>query len=119
MKLFDSELKVMEVLWEHEENAAEASEKVSAKQIVDVLSQRIGWNKNTTYTVIKKCIEKGAVERGDPGTADRQNVWRLERTLFLILPQKSGDLGGGRRKTRQNDPGLGLNPAKGVQPHVI
>ena len=67
MKLFDSELKVMEVLWEHEENAAETSEKVSAKQIVDVLSQRIGWNKNTTYTVIKKCIEKGAVERGDPG----------------------------------------------------
>ena len=67
MKLFDSELKVMEVLWEQEENAAEASEKVSAKQIVDVLSQRIGWNKNTTYTVIKKCIEKGAVERGDPG----------------------------------------------------
>ncbi|MDE6919576.1 MAG: BlaI/MecI/CopY family transcriptional regulator [Lachnospiraceae bacterium] len=67
MKLFDSELKVMEVLWEHEENAAETSEKVSARQIVDVLSQRIGWNKNTTYTVIKKCIEKGAVERGDPG----------------------------------------------------
>ena len=65
--LFDSELKVMEVLWEHEENAAETSEKVSARQIVDVLSQRIGWNKNTTYTVIKKCIEKGAVERGDPG----------------------------------------------------
>lgn len=49
------------------ENAAETSEKVSARQIVDVLSQRIGWNKNTTYTVIKKCIEKGAVERGDPG----------------------------------------------------
>ncbi len=67
MKLFDSELKVMEVLWEHEENAAETSEKVSARHIVDVLSQRIGWNKNTTYTVIKKCIEKGAVERGDPG----------------------------------------------------
>ena len=67
MKLFDSELKVMEVLWEHEENAAETSEKVSERQIVDVLSQRIGWNKNTTYTVIKKCIEKGAVERGDPG----------------------------------------------------
>ena len=42
MKLFDSELKVMEVLWEHEENAAETSEKVSARQIVDVLSQHSG-----------------------------------------------------------------------------
>ena len=55
-KLFDSELKVMEVLWE---NGA-----MSAKDIVDVLAERIGWNKNTTYTVIKKCIDKGAVERG-------------------------------------------------------
>lgn len=88
MKLFDSELKVMEVLWEHEENAAETSEKVSARQIVDVLSQRIGWNKNTTYTVIKKCIEKGAVERGDPGffcipLVNRDEVARSETEQLI------------------------------------
>ncbi|MDE6881674.1 MAG: BlaI/MecI/CopY family transcriptional regulator, partial [Lachnospiraceae bacterium] len=59
MKLFDSELKVMEVLWEQGTK--------SARDIVDVLSQRIGWNKNTTYTVIRKCIEKEAVSREDPG----------------------------------------------------
>ncbi|MCM1182701.1 MAG: BlaI/MecI/CopY family transcriptional regulator [Roseburia sp.] len=59
MKLFDSELKVMEVLWEYGEK--------SAREIVDVLSERIGWNKNTTYTVIKKCIEKGAIAREEPG----------------------------------------------------
>ena len=59
VKLFDSELKVMEVLWEQGPK--------TAKEIVDVLSERIGWNKNTTYTVIKKCIEKGAIERGEPG----------------------------------------------------
>ena len=59
VKLFDSELKVMEVLWEQGPR--------TAKEIVDVLSERIGWNKNTTYTVIKKCIEKGAIERGEPG----------------------------------------------------
>lgn len=58
MKLFDSELKVMEVLWEQGARPA--------RDIVDVLSERIGWNKNTTYTVIKKCIEKGAVEREEP-----------------------------------------------------
>ena len=38
--------------------------------------RRISWRywqkasvgtKNTTYTVIKKCIEKGAVERSEPG----------------------------------------------------
>ncbi len=60
MKLFDSELKVMEVLWEQSDDSAEefTETKRSAKEIVDVLSARIGWNKNTTYTVIKKCIEK-------------------------------------------------------------
>ena len=58
MKLFDSELKVMEVLWEQGS--------LPARDIVDVLSARIGWNKNTTYTVIKKCIEKGAIEREEP-----------------------------------------------------
>ena len=59
VKLYDSELKVMEVLWEQGPK--------TAKEIVDVLSERIGWNKNTTYTVIKKCIEKKAIERGEPG----------------------------------------------------
>ncbi len=58
-KLFDSELKVMEVLWE--------KGPMPAKDIVDVLAERIGWNKNTTYTVIKKCVDKGAIDRGEPG----------------------------------------------------
>lgn len=58
-KLFESELKIMEVLWE--------KGNTSARDIVDVLRERIGWNKNTTYTVIKKCIEKGTIEREEPG----------------------------------------------------
>ena len=49
----------MEVLWEEGE--------IPAKRVVEVLSERVGWNKNTTYTVIKKCIEKGAVQRSEPG----------------------------------------------------
>lgn len=59
IKLFDSELKVMEVLWE--------KGTMAAREMVDILMERIGWNKNTTYTVIKKCIEKGAIEREEPG----------------------------------------------------
>ncbi len=70
MKLFDSELKVMEVLWEHGEKPA--------REIVDVLFERIGWNKNTTYTVIKKCIEKGAIEREEPNFLCRPLVTRDE-----------------------------------------
>lgn len=70
MKLFDSELKVMEVLWDQGQK--------SAKEIVEVLSERIGWNKNTTYTVIKKCIEKGAIEREEPGFICKALVSRDE-----------------------------------------
>ncbi len=70
MKLFDSELKVMEVLWTQGQK--------SAREIVDVLSNSIGWNKNTTYTVIKKCIEKGAVAREEPGFLCKALVTREE-----------------------------------------
>lgn len=58
MKLFDSELQVMNVLWEKGD--------LTAKEISQVLNEQIGWNKNTTYTVIKKCITKGAIERREP-----------------------------------------------------
>lgn len=58
IKLFDSELKVMDVLWKHGDMAA--------KQISDILKKDIGWNMNTTYTVIKKCIAKNAIERSEP-----------------------------------------------------
>ena len=58
MKLFDSEWKVMEVLWQKNDR--------TAKEISLRLADTIGWNKNTTYTVIKKCIENGAIERREP-----------------------------------------------------
>jgi BlaI family penicillinase repressor len=58
IKLFDSELKVMEVLWEYGDT--------TAKRIAEILKEQVGWSKTTTYTVIKKCIEKGAIERKDP-----------------------------------------------------
>lgn len=57
-KLFDSELKVMDVLWREGDS--------TAKHIADTLNADIGWNKNTTYTLIKRCIKKGAIERSEP-----------------------------------------------------
>lgn len=59
VKLFDSELKVMDVLWRQGDK--------TAKEIAAILGDAIGWNVNTTYTVIKKCVAKGAIERTDPG----------------------------------------------------
>ena len=58
MKLFDSEMKIMELIWKNEP--------VSAKELSLLAQNDIGWNKNTTYTVIKKVIEKGYVKREAP-----------------------------------------------------
>ena len=45
-KLFDSEIKIMEVLWREGD--------VTAKYIAEVLAREVGWNKNTTYTLSLK-----------------------------------------------------------------
>ena len=58
-KLFESEAKVMEIVW--------AKSPISAKEISLIAAETIGWNKNTTYTVIKKLEAKGFILREDPG----------------------------------------------------
>lgn len=58
-KLFDSEAKVMEILWD--------KGPISAKEISLIAADLIGWNKNTTYTVIKKLEAKGFIRRDEPG----------------------------------------------------
>ncbi|MCR4598480.1 MAG: BlaI/MecI/CopY family transcriptional regulator [Acetatifactor sp.] len=58
-KLFDSELKVMNILWE--------KGTISAKDLSLIMADLIGWNKNTTYTIVKKLIQKGYIRRDDPG----------------------------------------------------
>ena len=88
--LFDSERKVMELIWKEGE--------VTAKQISLTLRDTIGWNKNITYTVIKKCIQKGFIERLEPNFVCRallsdsgchrfSEVFssKMPRTVFLFL----------------------------------
>ena len=58
-KLFDREAKVMEILWEKGTS--------SAKEISVIAADSIGWNKNTTYTIIKKLEAKGFIRRDEPG----------------------------------------------------
>jgi len=54
IKLFNSELKILNILWKDGDTPA--------KQIVKILNKETGWNKSTTYTIIKRCIDKGIVE---------------------------------------------------------
>lgn len=104
MKLFDSELKVMGVLWRQGDQ--------SARQIARTLGEEIGWNINTTYTLIKRCIGKGAIERIEPGFVCRalvtQEQVQQEETQELIDRVFDGSadklfasLLGGRRVSRE------------------
>lgn len=69
-KLFDSERRVMECLWDNGD--------MSAKDLAAMLAGQVGWSKTTTYTVIKKCVEKGAIERLEPGFLCRPLLTRQE-----------------------------------------
>ena len=80
IKLFEGELKLMELLWENEGAAA--------KELTLLAADKIGWNKNTTYTVIKKLVAKGAIKRNDPGFVchsliGREDVGREEAKTVL------------------------------------
>ncbi len=59
VKLFESELKVMDLLWKEGD--------MPAKEIAQRLKEQVQWSKTTTYTVLKKCVDKNAVLRTDPG----------------------------------------------------
>ena len=90
IKLYDSELNIMEYLWQKGE--------ASAKEIAAEMAKTVGWSKTTTYTVIKKCVDKGAVERHEPGfhcapLISRQEAQAYEtRELINRMYDGSADL---------------------------
>ena len=58
IKLYDAELRLMEAVWD--------AGSIQAADLAKVMNEKTGWNKNTTYTVIKKLVAKGAIERVEP-----------------------------------------------------
>jgi len=74
IKLFDSELKIMEILWKEGDT--------TAKRIAEITKEKIGWSKTTTYTIIKKCIDKEAIERNDPNFVCRPLITREQAQEF-------------------------------------
>lgn len=53
-KVHESEYRFLQILWEREPAAS--------PELVKLCSERLGWKKSTTYTVIKKLTEKGIVK---------------------------------------------------------
>ena len=77
-KIFDSELRLCEILWERQP--------VKSSDLVQLCAQRLGWKKSTTYTVIKRLTERGVVQTENAvvtARVSRDEVQRAESRAFV------------------------------------
>ena len=77
-KIFDSELRFCEILWEHQP--------VRSSELVRLCADELGWKKSTTYTVIKRLTERGVVQTEDAvvtALVSRDQVQRAESRAFV------------------------------------
>lgn len=88
IRLHEGELNVMELLW--------SNKILAAKDISKIIKEYIGWEKNTTYTVIKRLIDKGAIVREDPGFLCQASITKKEvqeiETEALLMKLFNGSL---------------------------
>ncbi|MDR3766432.1 MAG: BlaI/MecI/CopY family transcriptional regulator [Butyricicoccus sp.] len=79
-ELQPSELKVMQVVW--------SNAPIRASEIVAQLVSETGWSKNTIYTLITRAVNKGFIQRTDPGfictpLVSREEIQRHENQTLL------------------------------------
>ena len=77
-KIFDSELRFCEILWEHQP--------VRSSELAHLCAETLGWKKSTTYTVIKRLTERGVVQTEDAvvtALVSRDQVQRAESRAFV------------------------------------
>ncbi len=53
-KIYEGEYRFLNILWENEP--------ITSPKLVQLCNEQLGWKKSTTYTVIKKLIDKGIVK---------------------------------------------------------
>lgn len=97
-RIFESEYRFCEILWENEP--------VNSTELVRLCAQRLGWKKPTTYTVIRRLAQRGVlktenavvtslVSREEVREAESGSFWR--RISAAPCPALSPPSPGGRR----------------------
>jgi len=83
--IYKSELKILELLWIEGE--------LTAKELAEKLNASIAWSKTTTYTIIKRCLTKGYIERLGTNFTCRAIITREEarQQELSILSEKMFD----------------------------
>lgn len=73
IKIFDAEYKFMNIIWEHSP--------ISSSELVNLAKEELGWKKSTTYTVIRRLCERGAIKNENAVVStliNREQVMRAE-----------------------------------------
>ena len=79
-KLGAMELRFADLIWHNEP--------ISSGELVKLCAEELEWKKSTTYTMLKRLVEKGMIQRRDPGfhcyaLVSREQV-QQEETRSLI-----------------------------------
>lgn len=78
LKLYDAEYRFMTLIWENEP--------VNSTALVKLCRKRLGWKKSTTYTVLRKLIERGMAQNENTivtSLASRADVQKYESEALL------------------------------------
>lgn len=57
IKIFEAEYKFMNIIWDNEP--------VGSPELVMLANEQLGWKKSTTYTVLRRLSERGAIENNN------------------------------------------------------
>lgn len=55
IKIFDAELKMMDILWD--------KEPIGTGELSKICGEKLDWNKSTTYTVIRRLVDRGVLNK--------------------------------------------------------
>ncbi len=88
IKIFDAEMHLMNRIWD------EGS--IKAIDLANWATENLGWKKNSTYSMLKKLLDKGAVRRDEPGfvvtpLVSREEITR-EETAELVDKMFQGNV---------------------------
>ena len=77
-RLAESDYRFMTVVWDHEP--------VSSMKLVDFCLEELGWKKSTTFTMLRKMIEKGFIKNENSAVTSlvsREEVQAEQSELFV------------------------------------
>lgn len=78
LKLFDAEYRITSIVWEFEP--------INSTELVRVCKERLGWQKSTTYTMLKRLSERGVLQNNNANVTalvKREQVQKYESEALL------------------------------------